>query len=316
MASGRAPLLAAGHAAWPVPEAALVEATARDRLRGWITRSGAEAANLAPADASGLRLVGPRAEGRPPRPAAPADAHGRRRPPRGAGRGPDRLARPRAGGRPRVVLDACASGPPILEGGPAATFSWLVWPDDPDPVVVIVNRDPTAPVQLGTVTLTELTELPAGPPLVEPEPAARRTLGLYLAGPNALERFGFGGGERGPGDPLALGRNLAQYVLTCGASAVVLPERLADRARRRALDGQAGEDALGPDRLDLLLRVLGRQGCSAWVELAFDGRDRLPGLPAPSTPEALAARPDPASIATAVPTGPPITRSTPRSARP
>ena len=31
------------------------------------------------------------------------------------------------GGRPRVVLDACVSGPPILDGGPAASFSWLVW---------------------------------------------------------------------------------------------------------------------------------------------------------------------------------------------
>ena len=185
------------------------------------------------------------------------------------------------------MLDACATGPPILEGGPAASFSWLVWPNDPDPVVVIVNRDPAAPVQLGTVTLTELAELPASPPLLEPEPSARRALGLYLAAPNALESFGFGGGEAGPGDPLALGRNLAQYVLSCGASAVVLPERLADRARRRALDGQAAEDALGPDRLDLLLRVLGRHGCSAWVELALEETESLPGLPAPGTAEAL-----------------------------
>ena len=287
VASGRAPLLAAGRAAWPVPEAALVEATARDRVRGWITRSGAEAANLGPADASGLpwsalglKVTHP---GRPHRLTLTV----------GAGH-PEALGvalidspGPGRGGRPRVVLDACATGPPILEGGPAASFSWLVWPNDPDPVVVIVNRDPAAPVQLGMVTLTELAELPASPPLLEPEPSARRTLGLYLAAPNALESFGFGGGEAGPGDPLALGRNLAQYVLSCGASAVVLPERLADRARRRALDGQAAEDALGPDRLDLLLRVLGRHGCSAWVELALEETESLPGLPAPGTAEAL-----------------------------
>ena len=287
VASGRAPVLAAGRAAWPVPEAALVEATARDRLRGWITRSGAEAANLGSADAAGLawsalglKVAHP---GRPHRLTLTV-----------GGGHPEALGvalidspGPGRGGRPRVVLDACASGPPLLEGGPAASFSWLVWPDDPDPVVVIVNRDPSAPVQLGTVTLTELAELPAGPPLLEPEPATRRTLGIYLGDPNALERFGFGSGEAGPGDLLALGRNLAQYILTCGASAVVLPERLADWPRRRALGGQAAEDAFGPDRLDLLLRVLARYGCSAWVELALEETEALPGLPAPGSPEAL-----------------------------
>jgi hypothetical protein len=74
-------------------------------------------------------------------------------------------------------------------------------------------------------------------------------------------------------------------VLSCGASSVVLPERLAERARRRALDGQAAEDPLGPDCLDLMLRVLKRQGCSVWVELAPGGP--LPGLPGADTPEAL-----------------------------
>jgi hypothetical protein len=76
-------------------------------------------------------------------------------------------------------------------------------------------------------------------------------------------------------------------VLTCGASAVVLPEHLADRARRRALDGQSAEDALGPDRLDLLLRILGRHSCSGWIELALGETEALPGLPAPGTSEAL-----------------------------
>ena len=112
-------------------------------------------------------------------------------------------------GRPRVALDACASGPPILEGGPAASFSWLVWPDAPEPVLVMVNRARRSPVQLGTVTLTELAEVPPAPPLFEPDPAARRTLGLYLADPDALDRFGFGGGEPAPGDLLAVARNLA-----------------------------------------------------------------------------------------------------------
>jgi hypothetical protein len=290
MATGRAPLLAPGHATWPVPEAALVEASARDRLRGWITRSGTEAANLGPADASGLawsalglKVTHP---GRPHRLTLTV----------GSGR-PEALGvalldspGPGRGGRPRVVLDACASGPPILEGGPPTptTFSWLVWPQDPDPVVVVVNRDPHTSVQLGTVLLTELVEVPPGPPLFEPERSARRTLGLYLADPNALDRFGFGGAETVPGDPLARARNLAQYALSCGTSAVVLPERLGDRARRRALDGQASEDSLGPDRLDLLIRVLARQECSAWLELALEEAEALPGLPAPGSPEAQA----------------------------
>jgi hypothetical protein len=288
MATGRAPLLAPGRATWPVPEAALVEASARDRLRGWITRSGTEAANLGPADASGLawsalglKVAHP---GRPHRLTLTV-----------GGGHPEALGvalldspGPGRGRRPRVVLDACASGPPILEGGPTSTFSWLVWPHDPDPVVVIVNRDPHAPVQLGTVRLTELAEVPPGPPLFEPERVARRTLGLYLADPNALDRFGFGGSDTVPGDPLALARNLTQYVLNCGISAVVLPEQLGDRARRRALDGQASEDSFGPDRLDLLLRVLAREECSAWLELALEDSEALPGLPAPGAPEAQA----------------------------
>ncbi|WP_044149026.1 hypothetical protein, partial [Singulisphaera acidiphila] len=61
---------------------------------------------------------------------------------------------------------------------------------------------------------------------------------------------------------------------------------LADRSQRRALDGQACEDPTGPDRLDLLLRILERQGLTAWLELATDGP--LPGLPAPDSAEALA----------------------------
>src|SRR5262249_10395155 len=83
-------------------------------------------------------------------------------------------------------------------------------------------------------------------------------------------------------DPLAAARNLGRYLAGCGASAAVLPEGLADRDRRRALDGQAAEDATGPDRLGLTLRVLGRRGLSAWLELGFDGP--LPRLPARGWP--------------------------------
>src|SRR5262249_35074705 len=97
---------------------------------------------------------------------------------------------------------------------------------------------------------------------------------------HALDRFG------GAGDALGLGRNLASHLASCGAMAAVLPDDLADRARRSALDGQAEEDATGPDRLDLALRPLEQRGRSAWLE----GRCRgpLPGLPAPESPEARA----------------------------
>ena len=60
---------------------------------------------------------------------------------------------------------------------------------------------------------------------------------------------------------------------------MVLPETLADRSMRRALDGQADEDSTGPDRLEVIRRVLSRQGFSLWLELDFDGPNALPGLP-------------------------------------
>lgn len=280
-ASGRAPALVPGGVAWSVPEAALVEATRRDRLRGWITRAGSETAILPAANpgglawsALGLKVPNP---GRPHRLSVTV-----------TGGHPSALgvALVDSGGghtRPRVLLDACASGPPILQGTPVASFSWLVWPDDPNPVLVLVNRDAVAPVQLGSVRLTELPGLPAPPAITEPPGAAGRGLGLYLAGPELLDRFG---GGTVPGDPLALSLNVARYLAYCGASTVIMPEALADRSQRRALDGQASEDPIGPDRLDLLLGILGRQGLTAWLELATDGT--LPGLPAPDSPEALA----------------------------
>src|SRR5207244_1751719 len=122
-------------------------------------------------------------------------------------------------GRARVLLDACASGPPILDGGPVASFSWLVWPDDADPVVVLVNRDPVTPVRLGAIALVELGGLPAPPAILAPAGDARG-LGLYLPGAELLDRFG--GGGAGPADPLALALNLSRYLAYCGAQAVVL----------------------------------------------------------------------------------------------
>lgn len=277
--SGRSPLAPAGHPGWSIPETALVEPKLRDRLRGWVTGTGA--ANLAAADPAGLTwsAIGLKV------------AHADR---------PHRLVVTVAGGhpsalgvalidpggpgtRPRVVLDAFASGPPILDDGPPASFSWLVWPGAAEPVLVFINRSTDSPVRLGTVALTELPDVPPGPPVIEPE-GERRALAVVLNGTPALERFG--GGDAGFPDAFARARNFAQYLSHVGATTAILPESLADRRRRPALDGQAAEDSTGADRLALLLRVLAKQGMSAWLELRLDGA--LPGLPAPTSPEALA----------------------------
>jgi hypothetical protein len=278
-AAGRSSLEGAGRWSWPVPESALIEAPLRDRLRGWINRGGVEHAVLAAADGSGLAwsAVGLRVA-HPDRPHRLTLTVSAGHP---SALGVALVAGGGAGGRGRVVLDACASGSPIVEGGPTATFSWPVWPDSETPVLVLVNRNATAPVQVGPIVLTELAELPpAG--VVR---GAERSLGLHLESPRALDRFG-GGGEPGRVDPVIQARNLATYLGHCGASTVVLPDGLADRNRRRLLEGQADEDSTGPDRLELLLRILARKGCTAWVDVAFDAN--LPGLPPPESPEALA----------------------------
>jgi len=284
LAAGRSPTAEDGRFAWAVPPEALIEPSRRDRLRGWFMRSGVEAAKLEPAGATGLAwsAVGLKV------------AHPDR---------PHRLTLKVKGGEPsalgvaliesgsggpglasRLLLDACASGPPILKDGPPAAFTWLVWPSSSEMVLVLVNRSPEAEVRLGTVTLTELDDLPVALPLSGPHPPAVRTLGLYLSGPHALGPFG---GDQGFLDALTTAHNLVRYLGYCGASAVVLPEDLADRARRRALDGQADEDPTGPDCLETVRTVLARQGYYVWLELGFDGPDSLPGLPPADSAEAV-----------------------------
>ena len=277
-ATGRSPLAGPGRSTWSVPDAALVDLSVRDRLRGWIKGNPAEPSTLAPADPSGLAwsAVGLRV----PHPERP-----HRLSVTVAGGNPTALgvamvAGGGPGGRGRVVLDACASGAPVLDGGPPVTFSWPVWPDTESPVLVMVNRNPSAPVQIGSIALAEVPELPPAAVPRNPE----RSIGLHLSGLRSLDRFG-GGGE-GAADPMAQARNLASYLAHCGGSTMILPDGLADRRRRRALEGQADEDPTGPDRLDVILRVLGRRGFGVWIDVPFDGS--LPGLPAPDSPGAAA----------------------------
>src|SRR5262249_14628441 len=134
------------------------------------------------------------------------------------------------GPRPRVLLDACASGPPVLEEGPAPAFSWLVWPGSTETVLVLVNRGADAAVRLGSITLSELAGLRGPPSIREPATRATGALGLYLDGAHAVDPFG---GDIGPGDAWTAATNLAAYLSYCGATAVVLPESLADPPDRR-----------------------------------------------------------------------------------
>jgi hypothetical protein len=286
---GRSPVLKPGRTLWSVPPEVLVDAghreRERDRLRSWIPRPVAEAANLASADdaglawsAVGLRVAHPDKPHRLTVTVVGGDP---------ASLGVALIDAGAAGRPPRVLLDACASGPPILKDGPAATFSWLVWPDTPEPVLLALNRNTSSPVRLGSVKLHELDLLPSPPRSARPPQAqASRALGLYLPGVHALDRFG-GAGEPGLADAHETARNLVRYMGSCGANLAVLPEQLGDRAGRRRLRGQFDEDATGPDPLDLVLRLLDRQGYSAWLELRLDDREVLPGLPPPDSSEAL-----------------------------
>jgi hypothetical protein len=284
---GRAPATSDPGSVWVVPPDLIAEASRKerewDRLRSWVTRAAAEAAVLGPADGEGLAwaAVGLRVNqaGRPHRLAVSVVAGDP------AALGVALIDRGGWGGEhPRIALDACATGPPILNDGPPAVFSWLVWPSSADCVLVLLNRNPSAPVRLGTIRLTQIERLPRASARRSHSTAAR-SLGLHLAGPNALDRFGGGEDpETGGGDLSAW--NLAEYLGYCGATLAVLPEGLAERGRRRLLHGQASEDATGPDRLDLQLRLLHREGIAAWLQLNLDESRPLPGLPPPGSPEA------------------------------
>lgn len=285
---GRSAASATSRTVWTLPEEVLADAKRKERdralIRKWISRPVAEAGVLGPADDAGLAwsAVGLQV-------AHPDQPH--RLTVTVIGGDPSALGvaivDPGGNGqRPRVLLDACASGPPVLKDGPSITFSWLVWPDCPDPLLVTLNRNASGSVRLGAVKLVELDALPSPQPARAPAVPASRTVGLHLAGTHPLDRFG-GRGEPGLADPLEVARNLVSYLTACGASLVILPEGLADRHGRRALQGQADENAVGPDQLDLVLRLLYRQGYSAWLELNLEGKDALPGLPPTDSPDAL-----------------------------
>ena len=282
VATGRSTAAGTGRSEWGIPAEALIEPSLRDRLRGWYTRNGGEAAKLDAADAGGLAwtALGLKVT-HPDRP--------HRLKLQIKGGEPSALGVAlvesntgcAAASPPRLLLDACASGPPILQDGPPATFEWVVFPRSPEIVLVMVNRSPEAEVRAGAITLTEIEE--TGTPRT-PSQVAQRGLGLYLTGSDALDRFG---GHSSSNDPLKMAENLVRYMGFCGATAAVLPEDLTERESRRGLFGQADEDPTGPDRLEVLRRILARQGYALWLELGFEGPAALPGLPPADSAEAL-----------------------------
>jgi hypothetical protein len=280
LANGRSPAAGPGKYAWSVPPAALIEPSRRERLLGWIKRTNAEPSMLDRADATGLAwsAVGLKV-------AHPDRPHRLTVKVRGGEPSALGVAAVEPGSTsPRLLLDACASGPLILPDGPPAVFSWLVWPSTPEMVLVLVNRSLDAEVKLGNVALTELDERSVHPAAADPRGGAGRGLGLYLSGPGALEPFDGGNGAH---DALATATSLAKYLSYCGATAVVVSEGLADRSIRHALNGQADEDSTGPDRLETIWHVLSRQGSAMWVEVALDRATSLPGLPSADSAEAL-----------------------------
>lgn len=281
--------LAVGRAAptvpWALPDEARLRASDFDlrvggRLRGWVGL-GPDAATLGAPDAEGwawtaLGLYVPH----------PGRAH--------------RLALTVASGDPasltvalvappdestgtpaRVVLEAPVMDRPADAQGPNG--AWLVWPDRPGMVLVVVNRGPGGPVRLGSVVLEELPEETVSTP-TPPTPSAAgttgRSVGLVIGSERDLARFG------GPGDVIATARHLASYLDLCGGDLVVLPSWLADRARRRDLGGQAHEDPIGPDRLEIVLRALAERSRGALLDLRCDGP--LPGLPDALAPQSAA----------------------------
>ncbi|WP_152050217.1 hypothetical protein [Tautonia marina] len=264
---------------WIVPEELLVDPPRRERFWNLVGRVGAENQALKPAGPDGVSWV-----------AMPLNVPHPDRPHRldlavlGGDPAAVSVAIVAPGNRPRLLLDARGYGPPTVGPGMKTLLSWSIWPDTSDPVLIVVNRSVEHPLWIGEVHLVEFAEGPAPLRVTEPPADGGRSLAVRLTGPRDLERFG-GSNDQGPDDPHARAEHLVSYLKSVGASAVVLPAPRVGAWVRGALDGQAIEDAVGPDPDLTLLSMLKRHRMRVLLEMDVEGRP-LPGLPPPDDPRA------------------------------
>ena len=283
VAMGRALFSSPSRRDWPVPVSTLAAPGFRERFREWRGRD--DLSTLGASTPSGLAWVAAELKvkrpGRPHRlkvtfPAGQPDSVG------------VALVAPAKtdGDEERLFLDTLASGVLAEETTGPAEQSWLVWPDVDHPVVVICNRSERSDVRVGTIELTEVPEPDRSTESEKGAVGSGRGLALDLTGRHALSRFGGYVPEHAMVDVSARTSNLISYARMTGATAVVLPDRLADRPVRTRLEGQFQEDSTGPDTLQFMLGMLASQGLGSWISLDLSGP--LPGLPLPGSAEALA----------------------------
>lgn len=181
------------------------------------------------------------------------------------------LAPPTPGDRGRAALEASASSrTEWVEGGVGSTcFSWFVWPETAEPVLVVLNRG-TSAVRLGAVELEEIGDIPTTSFARVAEGTATRSVGLRLSDRRDWDRFG-GGVEGGLEDVVAIAKRLSDYAGLCGASLVVLPRSVKPVGDRTAIDGRFHEDAFRPDRIEVATLILDRRNITYWLETSFDG---------------------------------------------
>ncbi len=280
--SGRKPgaVTSDAETPWAIPSDVLVDSKGRERLWSLLGRVGTDARPMAQAGADGLswvatpiRILNPDRphhleltvlEGNPEAMAVAVIA---------------------PGSQPRVLLDARGSGTPIVEGSAVKTYSWPIWPDVSEPVLIVLNRSPNQPLWLGDAIVSEEVEGPALPQAESVARGSNRKLALRFPDMESLERFG-GVTDDGLIDADARARHLVDYLESVNASAVVLPMVWSSRSIRTALRGQAVEDAIGPDQRALLFRHLEQHEIGVVVEADLRDVD-LPGLPPLRSPKAL-----------------------------
>lgn len=280
--SGRRPVEAGASdpfiAPWPIPWKRLEDPNRRDRLRGLIGTVASDRKLLGSANDEGLAWIAA-----PLRVETPGQAHLLELTVLGGDPEALEVALIEPGEPARLLLDARAAGPMLRKGDEPRTFTFPVWPDRGEVVLLVLNRSGRQEAWLGDARLIERGEPEAPIPFTEP-PTPSRSLALRLRSAD-LERFSRRW-ETGPLDPVAAARRMGSYLEGAGATGVVWPERGWKRPRGSTIARSLIEDALGPDDTAVALRILKRRGLAVLLE-----RDpevtRLPGLPAATSSEAI-----------------------------